>query len=284
MGGGTWNCDTFRTYSKGVGRTVDNKGYTTTQNAYKARCMDDALNPYGVTRECCDSAEHPNTIPVILALDVTGSMGAACEKTVASLNVIMTNLYKKYRDVEFLIMGIGDLSYDISPVQASQFESDIRIAEQLDKLFLEKHGGGNSWESYTAAWFFGLHHTKLDCWNRGQKGVIITMGDEQLNPYLPSDKISRFLSDSMQADVNTPELYNEVTEKFDVFHISIDDYDCSYDYNNRDHDVDESWQLLGQHYSVSTIDGLPGRIEQCISASIERIPLANNTAVHGISW
>lgn len=84
-----------------------------------------------------------------------------------------------------MIMGIGDLAYDGCPIQVSQFESDIRIAEQLDKIYFEFGGGGNSFESYTAAWYFGSRHTKLDCLNRGKKGIIITMGDEQLNPYLP---------------------------------------------------------------------------------------------------
>lgn len=82
-------------------------------------------------------------------------------------------------------MGIGDLSYDRFPIQASQFESDIRIAEQLEKVYFEFGGGGNFYESYTAAWYFGARHTKLDCWNRGKKGIIITIGDERLNPYLP---------------------------------------------------------------------------------------------------
>ena len=65
-------------------------------------------------------------------------------------------------------MGIGDLAYDYAPIQASQFESDIRIAEQLDKIYFEGGGGGNNFESYTAAWYFGVHNCKLDCWNRGE--------------------------------------------------------------------------------------------------------------------
>jgi hypothetical protein len=237
-------------------------------------------------RECCDSNEHPNTVPVILALDVTGSMGKACDKTVASLNVIMTNLYKKYNDIEFMIMGIGDLAYDDSPIQASQFESDIRIAEQLDKMFLEKGGGGNKYESYTAAWYFGLYHTKLDCWKRGQKGIIITMGDEQINPYLPHGQLSEVTGDSLQGSVNTSELYEDVVKKFNVFHISIDDWNSSYNHNNHDHDVDDSWKkVLGQHYIVSTINELPNRIEECISVAIEQKP-AGSTQVYsdGIGW
>jgi hypothetical protein len=283
MGGGTWSATSFRTYSKGLGRSVDTTGFATTQNSYSARCLDKMLDPKNVIRECCDSEEHPNTVPVILALDVTGSMGSACEKTVASLNVIMTNLYKKYTDIEFLIMGIGDLAYDDAPIQASQFESDIRIAEQLDKMYLEKGGGGNRYESYTSAWYFGLNHTKLDCWKRGKKGVIITMGDEQLNPYLPYYSLSNVTGDSLQSNVETDSLYKEVIDKFDVFHISIDDTASSFRRNNSGGDVDESWKkVLGQNYIVSTIDGLPSKIEDCISSAIEQKVVANQT--DGISW
>ena len=65
--------------------------------------------------------EHPETIPVILALDVTGSMGPACKACAAQLNEIMTSLYQNVKDVEFLVMGIGDLACDKAPIQASQF-------------------------------------------------------------------------------------------------------------------------------------------------------------------
>lgn len=161
MGGGSFSINDFARYSTSVGKTYSKStGYVTGQ-VYKSRSLDSELNPKNVVRECVNSSEHPNTIPVILALDVTGSMGGACKKTAEALGVIMTNLYKKFDDIEFLVMGIGDMEYDSAPVQASQFESDVRIAKQLDKIYMEHGGGGNNYESYTAAWYFGLYHTKL---------------------------------------------------------------------------------------------------------------------------
>lgn len=165
MGCGTWDTDSFRSYSTSKGLATDKLGFVTSsvsnQEMFKARDLDPALDPKDVIRECCDSDDHPNTLPVILALDVTGSMGQAAVEVAKKLNSIMTKLYENIKDVEFMIMGIGDLSCDYYPIQVSQFESDIRIAEQLDKIYFEFGGGGNMYESYTAAWYFGLHHTKI---------------------------------------------------------------------------------------------------------------------------
>ena len=77
-------------------------------------------------------------------------MGNTAVEVAKKLNEIMTNLYEEVSDVQFMIMGIGDLYCDEAPIQASQFESDIRIAEQLDKIYFEGGGGGNGYESYTA--------------------------------------------------------------------------------------------------------------------------------------
>jgi hypothetical protein len=230
------------------------------QEMFKSHKIDEALNPYGVIRECVDSEEHPNTIPVILALDVTGSMGDAAVEVAKRLNVIMTKLYKEVNDIEFMIMGIGDLAYDHSPIQASQFESDIRIAEQLDKIYFEFGGGGNSYESYTAAWYFGLNHCKLDCWNRGKRGIIITMGDEEINPYLPHNALTKSVGDTLQGDIETKDLYEKVCEKFNVYHIDVE-------HGNRywEKDVDESWKTaLGQHYIKSNLNSIDNDIVNII--------------------
>lgn len=229
MGCGSWDTKSFVSYSTARGFDTDSRGIVTgsysNQEMFKSRNLDSSLNPKNVIRECCDSEEHPNTLPVILALDVTGSMGQTAVEIAKRLNEIMTKLYGQIKDVEFMIMGIGDLAYDNCPIQASQFESDIRIAEQLDKIYFEFGGGGNMWESYTAAWFFGSRHTKLDCWDRDKKGVIITIGDERLNPYLPVSgmraKLADVTGDLLQANVETDDLYSETSEKFDIYHINV---------------------------------------------------------------
>ena len=270
MGSGAFTTSSFVNYSVSKKRAVDSSGVVVTDNLqdfYGQRAMHKDLNPYKVVRECCDSEEHPNTIPVIIGLDVTGSMGGACVKTAQNLNTIITSLYDEFEDVEFMIMGIGDLSYDHAPIQVSQFESDIRIAEHLDNVYMEHGGGGNGFESYTAAWYFGLYHTALDCWKRGKKGIIITMGDEPLNPYLPKEKLNKVLGDHVEADVETKDLYQLAKEKFDIYHIAINDKDdCYKRYKDR---VDKSFsKVLGEDFKIATLDELPKTIVDCIKDSV----------------
>ena len=278
MGGGAWiNC-AYVTHS------TTRRGYTSmeefysasSQDLYRSRSLPDILNPKNVIRECRDSEEHPNTIPVILALDVTGSMGPAAEAVAKQLNDIMTEIYKIVNDVEFCIMAIGDLSYDCAPIQMGQFESDIRIAEQLEKVYFEKGGGGNRWESYTAAWYMGSRHTQLDCLNRNKKGIIITMGDEPLNPYLPARPLSIATGDNLQADIDTKELYEETITKFDIYHIGIDDRNTSFKLNEKD--INNSFgQLLGENYMVCTCQNL----YKTIASIIEKYKEANFSSGDG---
>lgn len=293
MGWGTWLNSAYADYSKSVGRTVTNinginyvDGDYSAQELYRSRSLSPVLDPKNVVRECCDSEEHPNTIPVILALDVTGSMGNTAVEVAKKLNEIMTNLYEEVHDVQFMIMGIGDLYCDNAPIQASQFESDIRIAEQLDKIYFEGGGGGNGYESYTAAWYFGLYHTKLDCWKRGKKGIIITMGDEPLNPYLPHRDLTIATGDTLEADVDTGNLYNEVIEKFDVYHLEVAEKgNCYYRYRDR---VVESFKKYfdDEHFKEVPLDNLATVIANIIieNQNGKDNEVAADTAFGEISW
>ena len=290
MGGGSWTRDSFKTYSVSKNMTVDERGSITgnyrAQEMFRQRRISPELDPKNVIRECCDSEEHPNTRPVILALDVTGSMGGASVKVAKELNVIMTELYGKVKDVEFLIMGIGDLAYDSAPIQASQFESDIRIAEQLDKIYFEGGGGGNSYESYTAAWYFGLNHCKLDCWNRGNKGIIITLGDEPLNPYLLAESLSGVTGDKLQGDVETDALYKEVIQKYDVYHLAVEDRETSY-WRYADRIKSSFGKYLDEnHLKVVNMNNLANTIVGIVANSEENIlaEAANTNEDGEISW
>lgn len=287
MGSGAWSSEIYSNRVRDWGfASVDCLASSTVDQVYKSRHLDPMLDPHGVIRECCDSEEHPNTIPVILALDVTGSMGSACTMCAAKLDEIMTKLYGEVQDVQFMMMGIGDLSYDSAPIQATQFESDIRILDQTTKTYFEGGGGGNHFESYTAAWYFGLHNTKLDCWKRGRKGIIITLGDEPLNPYLPMKPLNKVLGSMEQAGVDTDKLYREVCEKFDVYHIAITNNSSYWRYKD---EIKNSWgELLGQRLFVAESDDLPKIISQIVNDSLSTTYVSSTPSVNvtedGISW
>lgn len=288
MGSGSWSSEAYnsRVVTDWGFKSVNSMASSSVQSVYRSTCLDPMLNPHDVVRECCDSDEHPNTIPVILALDVTGSMGSACKMCAAKLDEIMTKLYSEVKDVQFMMMGIGDLSYDDAPIQATQFESDIRILDQTAKIWFEGGGGGNRFESYTAAWYFGLHNTKLDCWNRGRKGIIITLGDEPLNPYLPKRLLNDVLGSSEQADVDTEQLYKEVCEKFDVYHIAITNNSF---YRRYKDEIKNSWgELLGQRLFVAESNDLPKIVSQIVNDSLSMTYVSYTSSVNvtedGIAW
>lgn len=285
MGGGTWTTASYRSYTTTKGMSVTAEGTIcgdySAQEMFKQRKIAPELDPKNVMRECRDSDEHPNTVPVILALDVTGSMGTSAVEVAKKLNIVMTSLYEKMSDVEFMIIAIGDLAYDEAPIQISQFESDIRIAEQLDKVYFEGGGGGNSYESYTAAWYMGSRHCDLDCWKRGQKGIIITMGDEPLNPYLPKNILNYVTGDSAQADIETSNLYKETSQKYDIYHLIVDhswvtrqqSYMLPMQKSYRDY-LDEN------HVRVVTVDDITNAIVDIVSNRSQTISTPSNE----ISW
>lgn len=290
MGSGVFSSRLFANYSASVGKSYDIDTGRVSGQEFKSRRIDESLDPKKFkVRECVNSDEHPNTIPVILALDVTGSMGSACRETAEALGVIITNLYKNHKDIEFCVMGIGDLAYDSAPVQMSQYESDVRIAEALDKIYMEGGGGGNGYESYTAAWYMGLKRTKLDCFDKQQrKGIIITMGDEPLNPYLPKRGLNDSANATEESDVETDKLYEQATKKFDIFHIAVDSPDDSYAYYAKA--IEESFRpVLGDRLKISTIQNLAKTIEDCINESVSASSSDDNGGTtliteDGIAW
>ena len=68
MGSGSWTTASFVNYATTRGYDTDSRGVVTTnysnQEMFKSKELDSSLNPKNVVRECCDSKEHPNTVPV----------------------------------------------------------------------------------------------------------------------------------------------------------------------------------------------------------------------------
>ena len=161
MGSGTFTSRDWSSYTTSRGYTAK----STVSDMYKAASVKSSMEPVGINyRESCDSDEHPNSTPIILGLDVTGSMGSVLETVSKKLNTLIMEIYdrKPVKDPQIMIMAFGDVECDRHPLQVSQFESDIRIAEQLNDVYFERGGGGNDGESYTLPWYFAARHTKID--------------------------------------------------------------------------------------------------------------------------
>lgn len=71
MGSGNWDSSKWKSYASTRG--IDNS--RTVDEVYNTSSVKEKYLPYNVTRESCDSVEHPNSTPIAIGLDVTGSMG-----------------------------------------------------------------------------------------------------------------------------------------------------------------------------------------------------------------
>ncbi len=231
MGSGTYSSSNWSDYTSSKATKHGAVSYAALSHSqiFEQRHISPNLDPKGVSvRESRDSSDNPNSTPLIIGLDVTGSMHAVLEKMAkAGLDKLMNETYtrKPITDPHVMMLGIGDAEAgDQAPLQATQFEADIRIAQQLEQVWLEQGGGGNNYESYILAWYFAAYHTAIDSYEkRGQKGYLFTIGDEEPTPYLRPADIKRVLGYTPPADRNLTAtgLLAAASEKWEVFHLIV---------------------------------------------------------------
>ena len=229
MGMGRWKNNDWDKYSD-----AHVSGKTAAQ-VFTSRNMKSEYNPREIdVRESRDSADNPNSTPIIVGVDVTGSMGIIADNLIRDgLNTLATEIYarKPVTDPHLMALAIGDTEYDKAPLQATQFEADIRIAKQLQELYLEKGGGPNGGESYNLAHLFAAEKTVSDAWEkRGKKGYLFTVGDEPVLEEVTSNAASRFLGLQLPT-LSTEECIRMASARYEVFHVVINERRRSYGTN-----------------------------------------------------
>jgi hypothetical protein len=221
MGHGRWNAGAWNAYA-----AKHTRGKSA-QEIFGADNMKAAFDPARIgMRESRDSAENPASTAIILASDVTGSMGEIAEVMIRSgLDTTMREIYKRVpvTDPHVMVMAVGDAECDSAPLQATQFEADIRLAEQLKDLWIEGGGGGNGGESYHLAWYFAAMKTSVDCFERrGKKGYLFTIGDEPILAGIGRDQLRRvFGSGTEAADLSSADLLAMASRSYEVFHVAL---------------------------------------------------------------
>ncbi|HAG12794.1 MAG TPA: hypothetical protein DCG49_02900 [Ruminococcus sp.] len=221
MGYGAWSSADWKKYAsaKIAGKKVN--------DIYSAAKIDEKYDPKKIKcRESCDSAEHPVTTPIIIGLDVTGSMSDLLDVTANRLGEMVKDIIERQpvEGPQIMFCAVGDSRCDRSPLQVTQFESDIRIASQLTELWFERGGGGNQFESYPLVWYLAANKTRTDAWEkRQQKGVIFTLGDDGYPEKMLTKEIEKVFGDRISEDINTEALLAQVSRHYDVFHLMVMD-------------------------------------------------------------
>src|SRR5918997_4389334 len=174
-------------------------------------------------RESRDSAEHPESTPIVVVLDVTGTMSNVVGAIHGSLknlyNLLLTRGYVPHPQIMFMAIGDSVITSgrmcDEVPLQVGQFESDLRATLQLETMVIEGGGGGQKSESYQNAAYFLAEHTVHDAWERRRKkGYVYFIGDELSWPNVEPEEIFALTGDVMPAPIPTAGVFERVKARY----------------------------------------------------------------------
>lgn len=249
----------------------------------KERKIHESMDPRTARlRESRDSATHPNSIPIIISLDVTGSMHAIPHHLVVNglPKLMSTILQHGFPDPQILFLAVGDHECDRYPLQVGQFESgDAELDLWLTRTFLEGGGGGNNGESYLLAYAFAGLRTAHDAWDkRGQKGLLFTIGDEPCLPKLPANALREIMLEESSKTLTVHDLLQLAQQKYEVFHLHVLQ-------GSQGHQSLGFWQgLLGERcVAIADIEDIPNTIAKIVVAHAQRMATRQpNTVVSEI--
>jgi hypothetical protein len=196
------------------------------QQVFRQQACHPKMDPKGVKlRESRDSAEHPDSLAIVFALDVSGSMGEIPDMLARKhLPSFMKNLMEAgVADPQVLFMAIGNAYADQAPLQVGQFESSAQqMDEWLTRMYLEGGGGGLG-ETYELALYFAAEHTALDCLEKRQKkGYLLMTGDEPAFEHASRAHIQRIIGDTVPENLPLAQVIQRVEQSYHVFFLLPD--------------------------------------------------------------
>jgi hypothetical protein len=137
------------------------------------------------------STQSPN--PLIIAVDVTGSMQRWPFEIFDRLPLLYQTLSQYRPDLEISFVAIGDAKCDRWPLQCTSFAKGFDLEQQLKGLYGEG-GGGDIPESYGLfAWWVNTHVTTPNA----DRPFLIVFGDATMHPQITEGEVRHYLGDEL---------------------------------------------------------------------------------------
>jgi len=154
--------------------------------------------------------------PVVLALDVTGSMGdwplIIWDKLPMFYGQIMMNEYLD--DPHMCFAPVGDAWSDKAPVQVTDFVVGMEMDDVLSQVFIEGGGGEGYCESYELMAFYFLKHCHL---KEGSKPLLFFTADEDFYSKVFPDQVKRVIGDQVETELDSISVMRALGMKFNVY-------------------------------------------------------------------
>jgi hypothetical protein len=171
----------------------------------------------GPNEKIIDPRKHIRTEsanPLIVAVDVTGSMANWPFEIFDRLPLLYNTLSQYREDLEICFAAIGDGAVDRWPLQVTSFAGGFDLEQLLGSLFGEG-GGGDAPESYGL--FAHWVNTHVDLPNLAEPPFMIVFGDITMHPTVPKQQINHVLGDQVSRDVDAIAAWQQVCQNWNTW-------------------------------------------------------------------
>ncbi|MFH1174409.1 MAG: hypothetical protein V1725_04705 [archaeon] len=152
--------------------------------------------------------------PLIIAVDVTGSMASWPGEIFDRLPLLYKTLSQYKPDLEISFAAIGDATCDSYPLQINNFGKGVDLDDHIKALCAEGGGGGQHFESYELFGYHMLNHANVP---KAKSPFLIMFGDESFYEQVDPAQVKHYVGDTLQNPLNSREMWQKLQQKFDVY-------------------------------------------------------------------
>lgn len=178
MGSGSWSSSTYKAFA-------DSYTKKSREEIFHQRSLHEEMDltkSKTHIRESRDSEEHPESLPVFIALDETGSMGSIPDKMIRDylpklMDSIIDSIGVKHPQI--LFMGVGDHECDYYP--CGELKKYDIIPYLVDKYESLSRKNRPNLRLYNSVKEFIVKECRYQFWSRCEYEIIISSWPDEIN-------------------------------------------------------------------------------------------------------
>ena len=159
--------------------------------------------------------ESDSTTPIVVAVDVTGSMADWPGEIFDRLPLLYQTLSQYKEDLDISFCAIGDAHSDSFPLQVNNFAKELDLEDSVAALIPEGGGGGQARESYELFGAYMMDHCHIP---NAVDPFLLIFGDEGFYDPINQNQVEHYTVKKTEfSDSNA--MWKALGQKFNVYHL-----------------------------------------------------------------